>query len=143
MLPDQPWKYRSTAAVLCAGCVLSAMLASAPSVHAGGRTDELKAQGAALFADKGCAHCHGQSGFGGSDSGPDLSRVRKELKAPEIAQQIRDGGNNMPPFGESLSADEIRALVEYLRSKRKPPPGFRAHPLNVPASTPVAKPDPD
>ena len=97
----------------------------------------MQQQGAALFGEKGCSHCHGASGFGGSDSGPDLSQVRKELKPAEIAQQIHDGGNNMPPFGDVLSGDQIAALVEYLHSKRKPPPGYHA-----PAKAPVAAPPP-
>ena len=99
-------------------------------------------EGAALFADKGCSHCHGPSGFGGSDTGPDLSKVRQELKAAEIHQQIHDGGNNMPPFGDVLTEEQITLLVEYLRSKRKPPKDY--HPP-APAALPAArvKPDPD
>jgi ubiquinol-cytochrome c reductase cytochrome b subunit len=101
-----------------------------------------KSQGATLFQDKGCAHCHGPSGFGGTDSGPDLSNVRKELRPAEIAQQIRDGGNNMPPFGDALTSDEITSLVVYLHSKRKPPPGW-VKPPSAPAPTPAPKSDPD
>jgi mono/diheme cytochrome c family protein len=102
-----------------------------------------KAQGAALFRDKGCAHCHGPSGFGGSDSGPDLSNVRKELKPAEIAQQIHDGGKNMPPFGDTLTHDEIASLVAFLHSKRNSPPGWVKHQPSAPAPTPVPKSDPD
>ena len=102
-----------------------------------------KAQGAALFQDKGCAHCHGPSGFGGTNSGPDLSNVRKELKPDEIAQQIHDGGNNMPPFGDTLTNDEITSLVAYLHSKRKAPPGWIKYQPSAPAAAPVPKPDTD
>ncbi len=102
-----------------------------------------KDQGAALFADKGCAHCHGPSGFGGTDSGPDLSQVRKELKPAEVAQQIHDGGNNMPPFGDALNNDDITSLVAYLHSKRKPPPGWvKKQPVQT-APKPVSNTDPD
>jgi mono/diheme cytochrome c family protein len=113
-----------------------ALVLCAQPMHAG---DQRKVQGAALFADKGCAHCHGPSGFGGSDSGPDLSRVRKELKPDEIAHQIHDGGKNMPPFGDTLSEDEIKSLVDYLHSKRKPPPGYVRKAPIAPISTPATR----
>jgi mono/diheme cytochrome c family protein len=114
---------------------------SQPVVEAGSKTDS-KAQGAALFADNGCAHCHGPAGFGGSETGPDLSQVRKQLSKEQIAKQIHDGGKNMPPFGDSLSQDQIAALVEYLHSKRKAPANVAA-PAGAPASAPAAKSDPD
>ncbi len=121
----------------CAACAVLLLLACTPGVRAASHKSAMQQQGAALFGEKGCSHCHGASGFGGSDSGPDLSQVRKELKPAEIAQQIHDGGNNMPPFGDVLSGDQIAALVEYLHSKRKPPPGYHA-----PAKAPVAAPPP-
>ena len=100
-------------------------------------------EGEALFAEKGCSHCHGPSGFGGSDTGPDLSKVRQELKAAEMQQQIHDGGNNMPPFGDVLTEEQITSLVDYLRSRRRPPKGYR--PPGPAAVTPATttKPDPD
>ena len=136
-----PGTPRTLAALLCTCSslmIFGAIVSSAPHAQASDKT-----QGAALFASKGCSHCHGESGFGGSDSGPDLSHVRKELKAPEIAQQIHDGGNNMPPFGDALTTDEIASLVEYLRSKRKPPPGYRPHPPAIAEPAPQSKPDPE
>jgi mono/diheme cytochrome c family protein len=121
---------------LVAGCLLGA-LAHQPAAASSSR----QMQGAALFADKGCSHCHGPAGFGGSDTGPDLSHVRKELKKDQIATQIRDGGKNMPPFGDSLSKDEIAALVDYLHSKRKPPPAATHAAATEPATTPKSDPD--
>jgi len=103
---------------------------------------ERKAQGAALFEQKGCAHCHGPAGFGGSDSGPDLSNVRKQLKPAEIAHQIHDGGKNMPPFGSSLTDEEIQSLVAYLHAKRKPPAGWVRHQPS-PLTPAAPKSDPD
>ena len=76
------------------------------------------ARGADLFNSKGCAHCHGPAGVGGT-IGPDLQLVRKRLDAHAIAQQIHDGGKAMPAFGDSLTAAEIDDLVAYLRQKRK------------------------
>lgn len=135
-------RYRS--APLLAAIMLSCLTLTfyVRTVHGSG-PGEQKAQGAALFAEKGCAHCHGASGFGGSDTGPDLSHVRKELKPAEIAQQIHDGGNNMPPFSDALTNDEITSLVTYLRSKRNPPPGWVRKPPSAAAPRPAASSDPE
>lgn len=123
---------------LCLGGLISAALLAAPSEAS---SKQQKAQGAALFAQKGCAHCHGPSGLGGSDSGPDLSNVRKQLKPSAIAHQIHDGGKNMPPFGSELSDDEIASLVAYLHSRRKAPSGWVKQRPTVPAPAAAPKPD--
>ncbi len=132
---DYQYFRRCTGVLICAG-----LLVAAPALA---NSKQQKAKGAALFAEKGCAHCHGPSGFGGSDSGPDLSDVRKQLKPAAIAHQIRGGGKNMPPFGNELSEDQIASLVAYLHSRRKPPPGWMK---NKPASSApgaASKSDPD
>jgi mono/diheme cytochrome c family protein len=38
----------------------------------------------------------------------------------QIEQQIRDGGQEMPAFGDMLNKDEVNALVEYLSHLKKP-----------------------
>ena len=81
---------------------------------------EGRARGAELFAQSGCEHCHGPSGIGGTDSGPDLRNVRHRLKPEQIHAQIANGGKTMPKFGDQFSPAQIDDLVEYLRSKRKP-----------------------
>lgn len=77
--------------------------------------------GAVLFRDKGCTYCHGATGAGGK-RGPDLSGLRtdKLWPAEKIKQQIVNGGSKMPPFGDSLSGEEIGQLVAYLRAKHRP-----------------------
>jgi ubiquinol-cytochrome c reductase cytochrome b subunit len=77
-----------------------------------------KDRGAQLFATRGCVRCHGKEGIGGG-KGPDLQLVRKRLKPAAMAKQIRDGGLEMPAFGASLTDQEIKNLVAYLRAKRK------------------------
>src|ERR1700712_93435 len=74
-------------------------------------------RGAELFANNGCAHCHGDNGIGGG-KGPDLKNVAHHMKPKEIATQIHDGGKNMPPYGDALSDQQIADLVDFLRSKR-------------------------
>ena len=80
---------------------------------------EQEAAGAVLFRDKGCAYCHGKS-TEGTHKGPSLLDVRKHLKADQIANQIKEGGQKMPAFKESLSDDEVTNLVAWLRAKHRP-----------------------
>ena len=81
-----------------------------------------------------CAACHGQDLTGGV--GPDLHGVAEGPKSENLQQLAADhpdewialwidgtgpevGGIDrmgMPPFGESLSPDEIQVVVEYLKS---------------------------
>lgn len=75
-------------------------------------------KGKGLFQEKGCTHCHTIEGAGGT-IGPRLDGVGKRLSKEQIAHQITFGGNNMPPFGEVLAAEEIQQLVEYLRRAKK------------------------
>ena len=77
--------------------------------------------GAVLFHEKGCEHCHGVNGVGIPGKGPSLLTVGKRLKKDAIEKQIRDGGQNMPPFGDALQPDEITALVDMLAKQKKAP----------------------
>ena len=43
------------------------------------------------------------------------------LHSPQIEKQIRDGGAQMPAFGDALTGDEIQQLVAYLSAKKKKP----------------------
>jgi mono/diheme cytochrome c family protein len=78
------------------------------------------AASAATFRTK-CAMCHGQNG-GGSEVGksmnvPDLrSPSVQKLPDAQLAQIISDGKGGMPPFKNSLSADQIHSLVGHIRS---------------------------
>ncbi len=69
----------------------------------------------ALFADKGCAHCHGPDAAG-SDKGPDLRPLGHKMKPDEIRHQIVDGGKEMPAFGDALSPEETDALVAWVHN---------------------------
>jgi len=68
-----------------------------------------------------CAACHGPDG-GGSEVGksmhvPDLrsQAVQKQTDA-ELAQIISNGKGGMPAFKDSLSEDQIHALVTHIRT---------------------------
>jgi mono/diheme cytochrome c family protein len=95
---------------------------------------EQEAAGAILFRDKGCAYCHGKA-TEGTHKGPPLIDARKRLKPEQIAGQIKNGGQKMPAFGDSLSDEEVTNLVAWLRAKHRPvaPP--------APTSAPVSNPE--
>lgn len=96
--------------------VASCSFSPAPAAHAASKV--VREQGAAVFHEKGCEHCHGVDGIG-TDKGPELSGVGRHLHKPEIAKQIHDGGKQMPAFGDALTNDEVQQLVEYLAAKKK------------------------
>lgn len=69
-----------------------------------------------------CAACHKMAGDGGT-VGPDLSRVGNRRTEQEIRRLIEDpltafDDSVMPPFKDTLSADQISALATYLASRR-------------------------
>jgi mono/diheme cytochrome c family protein len=121
---------------LCIALSLAALIFATPALASSKKEDELA--GAALFRDKGCSYCHGVTGLG-TKKGPPLTTVRKKLKAPEIAAQIKNGGQKMPPF-DTLSEAEIAQLVSYLRAKHRPAPPPEATPALTPSSPPVSNP---
>jgi quinohemoprotein ethanol dehydrogenase len=58
-----------------------------------------------------CLPCHGADGKGGHGGGAPLN------KASDLAlvmRTVRDGKNNMPPFGAALSAEQIQAVSTYV-----------------------------
>jgi mono/diheme cytochrome c family protein len=78
------------------------------------------AASSATFQTK-CAMCHGPDGSGSavgkSMNVPDLrSPVVQKLPDAELAQVIANGKGGMPSFKNSLSEDQIHALVAHIRS---------------------------
>lgn len=78
------------------------------------------AEGEALY-DAYCALCHGDEGDGDGDLAHHYRRMppltaRHVLNYPDgfVYSIIREGGRNMPRFGDALSVDERWALVHYL-----------------------------
>ena len=70
-----------------------------------------------------CAMCHGPDGSG-SEVGksmhiPDLrSPDVQKMSDVQLAQIISDGKGGMPPFKNSLSAEQVNSLVAHIRSLR-------------------------
>jgi mono/diheme cytochrome c family protein len=64
-----------------------------------------------------CAVCHGPQGEGGA--GLRLAGGSVVARFPRIEDQqtfVRSGKGAMPAFGGSLTAEQLRAVVEYTRT---------------------------
>jgi cytochrome c oxidase subunit 2 len=62
-----------------------------------------------------CATCHGMQGQGAY--GPNLSTNPLLIQPSGLASIVRDGFGTMPPVGEGWSDTQIKALVQYAKSK--------------------------
>jgi ubiquinol-cytochrome c reductase cytochrome b subunit len=85
--------------------------------HIVGNIDDISKQGADLFYHKGCLYCHTISDYGGK-RGPDLSTVSDRLTPDELKIRIVNGGKYMPPYGPSLSSDELNKIISFLKTRK-------------------------
>jgi mono/diheme cytochrome c family protein len=81
--------------------------------------------------EKNCAKCHGPDGKGKTKMGEKLEikdytnpKVQEEMKDDKMIKAIKDGvkaeeKTKMKAFGETLSDDEIKALVKFVRDFKK------------------------
>ncbi len=128
--------FRPAAVCAAVGCAVLGLAILQPPTSVAAASSP-KQRGAQLFADHGCAHCHGPAGVGGG-KGPDLQRVRKHMNKEQITLQIHNGGMMMPAFGSSFTDPQIQDLVAYLRARRKfvvVPPARPAPPVSTPADS--------
>lgn len=73
----------------------------------------LTREGQTLFARE-CAVCHGANAQGGD--GPVLRSNRNLVHADAVTNQIINGGQYMPPFGESLNDRQVMAIATFIRN---------------------------
>jgi cytochrome c6 len=103
---------KTKVSVICAATVL-ALTGAVPVLAFAGGADTYKAK---------CAMCHGQDGSGNTPVGQRL-KVR-DLRSADVQNQssesiagiVTNGQKAMPAFAKSLSADQIKDVVGYLRS---------------------------
>jgi cytochrome c553 len=81
--------------------------------------------------DKDCAKCHGEDGKGETKMGKKLgakdytsAKVQEELKDDAACKAIKEGlkdkdGKTLMKPAESLSDDDIKGLVAYMRKFKK------------------------
>jgi mono/diheme cytochrome c family protein len=68
-----------------------------------------------IFAEAGCASCHGADAQGGV--GPRLAGTRRSYEL--VLKQVRSGGPAMPPFTtQMMPDDEVKLLYEWFTSSR-------------------------
>lgn len=77
-----------------------------------------------------CVTCHGPDGSG-SRIGKSLKvadfhsdEVKKKTDA-ELIQSVTEGKNNMPPFKNTLTAEQIKSLIGYVRELGKAKPAAK------------------
>jgi mono/diheme cytochrome c family protein len=58
-----------------------------------------------------CVACHGEDGKGGQGGGAPLEKV---TDVAMVVAMVTDGRGNMPPLGEALTAEQIRAVAAYI-----------------------------
>ncbi len=98
--------------------VIVGVLGTAPKAGAGNADDSV---GATAFKSN-CVVCHGADGTGTPTGkalkAPDLhSDAVQKMTKQQIEDQVSNGKNNMPPFKNTLSKDQISALADYVHSE--------------------------
>jgi quinohemoprotein ethanol dehydrogenase len=69
--------------------------------------------GAQVF-QQACLPCHGADGKGGHGGGAPLNTASDVAL---VVKTVKEGKNNMPPFGVALSAEQIEAVSAYVVSE--------------------------
>jgi len=110
------YRNRMTRAICCAGMLACAALLSSPA--------KAQDKGATTYKQK-CATCHGADGKGDTPAGKSM-KVRsfsdpetKKMTDDELAAIIEKGKNKMPAYGKSMSAEDIKGMVAYIRGLAK------------------------
>ncbi|MEP6945761.1 MAG: c-type cytochrome [Acidobacteriota bacterium] len=79
--------------------------------------DPALASGAEIYANN-CARCHGDDGEG--DKGPALNSAKNQAKfkanPQSLINKISNGGGKMPKFKTRLTASDIRAVAQFVKT---------------------------
>lgn len=102
-------------AILAGATIALAFFGLAPSA---GAADDA---GGAQTYKSNCVVCHGADGTGTptgkSLMAPDLhSDAVQKMTVAQMTTQVSDGKNNMPPFKSTLSEEQIKDVVAYVRT---------------------------
>jgi uncharacterized membrane protein len=100
----------ATVAVVALAVALRPDESSAPPV-----TDDVVAEGRALFTSAGCGDCHTLHDAGATGVvGPNLDAARPDMA--RVAATVAGGKGNMPSFSSKLEEHEIAAIAAYVSS---------------------------
>ena len=101
--------------------LLIMLLVLLPTPASAGENPPPSGNDAASIFKLQCVSCHGVKGTGDTSLGRTLkaadlrsAEVQKQSDS-QLAQVISDGRKNMPSFSNSLTQDQIGALVLYIR----------------------------
>ncbi|QHS21744.1 PQQ-binding-like beta-propeller repeat protein [Virgibacillus sp. MSP4-1] len=72
-------------------------------------------QGRTIY-ENNCLSCHGDQGAGGHN-GPSIKNSDITKDREKLIEQIKNGSGGMPPFGGTLSEDQINVLSDYIMEK--------------------------
>jgi len=99
-----------------------------------------------------CEMCHNANGDGKTDLSKDMSLILNDFGDPktfdgksdqQIFEMIRKGKDKMPPEDAPRATDEqIRGLVQYLRTFSKDRPAVAPEATPAPAAAPASAPTP-
>ncbi|HEY8545843.1 MAG TPA: cytochrome c, partial [Acidimicrobiales bacterium] len=73
-----------------------------------------QASGEEIYRER-CASCHGGDGSG-TGSAPPIRGVAERLSLEDHIAVVTEGRGEMPAWGDTLTEEEIAAVVEYQRS---------------------------
>jgi mono/diheme cytochrome c family protein len=97
---------------ILAGVVFGILAGLAAAVFAGDQHPS------ALFREY-CAKCHGEDGTANTPKGRQLmardftdAEFQSSKSDTDLIKQVTKGGEDMPPFGKKLSAEQIEGLVK-------------------------------
>jgi len=107
---------------LDAGLVIGALLLVTTASGATGDKRSTNDTGRAAFKAN-CVSCHGADGagtpLGKSMQAPDLRSPEVQKKPDgDLAQTITEGRGDMPSFKRILSAEQVQAVIDYVRRLR-------------------------
>ena len=109
-------RFRTFAFVLSAAVAIAVLVFDS---RAAARPAPDNAAGEQAFKSN-CVVCHGADGTGTATGkalkAPDLNSEVQKLTDAQIATQISDGKNNMPPFKSTLTKEQIQSLTAYIRA---------------------------
>src|SRR5579859_2359264 len=102
------------------GLLTFAGIVSVTAMSARSGSPDTPVDAESLFKTR-CANCHGADGSGtrvGKGLGaPDLRSAEvQEQSDADLAEAVKSGKGNMPPFSDRLSAAEITGLIKFVRT---------------------------
>ena len=70
-------------------------------------------EGSEIFSQAGCVNCHTLAAAGATGTiGPNLDEAKPTAEL--ATERVTNGGNGMPAFGEQLTDEQIKAVVDYV-----------------------------